>query len=366
MKNVLREYKGKTMTESIKYRLKFYLNFVQVFCDLFRQVLYDWSRFRKFSSYAISIFYLKSNGRVKTTYQLLALIQADAHKVEKALAITNPRPGFGVAVVKRLIANVEEYYQRFGFNSRLDIAYCVMQKYVDFNIKNHSLDKELCDLLEDLENTIFEFKNSKNEAAGVIHYTKEEYLAKTKMDLEDFFMGRYSMRQFSDQALELKDLQKAIYLASKTPSVCNRQCYHAFIAQGKEKASSVLSYQLGNRGFGDQVDSVITVTADLSCFFSSSERNQAWIDGGLYAMSVIYALHSLGIASCPLNWSVNPKRDLALKNASGIPHSHSIIMMIACGNLKDEFSVAQSKRKPMDELCTIMDAPLSNCDLSFE
>jgi nitroreductase len=351
------------MTQSIKHRLKFYLNFIQVFCDLFSQVLYDWRRFRKFSSYAISIFYLKSNGRVKSSYQLLALIQADAHKIEKALAITNPRPGFGVAVVKRLIANVEEYYQRFSFNSRLEIAYCVLQKYLEFNLINKSLDKDLEFAIKQLEEDIQELKDSKNEAAGVIHFSKESYLKRTKLDLDDFFMNRYSMRQFSDQSLDLADLQKAIYLASKTPSVCNRQCYHAFVAHGKEKASSVLSYQLGNRGFGDQVDSVITVTADLSCFFSSSERNQAWIDGGLFAMSLIYALHSLGIASCPLNWSVNPKRDLALKNASGIPHSHSVIMMIACGHIKDEFTVAQSKRKPMEELCTIMGEPLAPCSL---
>jgi nitroreductase len=351
------------MTQSLKYRLKFYFNFVQIFCELFRQVLYDWGRFRKFSSYAISIFYLQSNGRVQTSYQLLALIQADAHKIEKALAITNPRPGFGVAVVKRLIANVLEYYQRFTFNSRLEIAYAVLQKYEEFNSLHNSLDQELEDSINNLEKEIIELKNLKTQAAGVIEFTKQEYLDKTKIDLEEFFMNRYSMRQFSDQKVDLKDLQKAIYLASKTPSVCNRQCYHAFVANGKEKASSVLTYQLGNRGFGDQVDSVITVTADLSCFFSSSERNQAWIDGGLYAMSLIYALHSLGIASCPLNWSVNPKRDLALKDASGIPHSHSIIMMIACGHIKDEFTVAKSKRKPMEELCTIMGEPLPKCSL---
>jgi hypothetical protein len=30
-------------------------------------------------------------------------------------------------------------------------------------------------------------------------------------------------------------------------------------------------------------------------------------------------------------------------------------MMIACGHLKDEFKVAKSKRKPMGELCTLVE-----------
>ncbi|MDD7987300.1 nitroreductase family protein [Lentisphaera marina] len=162
------------------------------------------------------------------------------------------------------------------------------------------------------------------------------------------------MRQFAKKAVDKELLFKAVELASKTPSVCNRQCYHAHIFSGKEQSKAVLSYQLGNRGFGDQVDSVLVVSADLSCFFSASERNKAWIDGGLFAMSLMYSLHSLGLGCCPLNWSVSPERDQALKNATGISNSHSIIMMTACGHLKDEFTVAKSKRKPGGELCTIV------------
>jgi len=348
---------------TMKLRVKFYLNLFQTSCELFQQVLYDWNRFRKFSSYAISIFYLQSNGRVKTNFQLLALIQADAHKIEKALAISEPRPGFGVGVVKRLINNLSEYYERFGYNSRLEISYSILVKYYEFNLSRNAISDSLKDKILELPSIIPELNSIDDQSAGIIHFTKNSYLKHSKKDLENFFMSRFSMRQFADKTVDRELLLKAVELASKTPSVCNRQCYHAHIFSGKTQASAVLSYQLGNRGFGDQVDSVIVVSADLSCFFSASERNQAWIDGGLFAMSLMYSLHSLGLGSCPLNWSVAPKRDKALKDATGIPHSHSVIMMIGCGHLKDEFKVAKSKRKPMNELCTVVEKQIEHSQL---
>ena len=70
-------------------------------------------------------------------------------------------------------------------------------------------------------------------------------------------------------------------------------------------------------------------------------------------MSLIYALHSLGLGTCCLNWSVTRERDLALRKDAKIDHSESIIMMIAVGNLPDNFSVANSSRKPVEEILVL-------------
>ena len=189
------------MSNTMKLRVKFYMKLVQTSCELFSQVLYDWNRFRKFSSYAISIFYLQSNGRVKTDYQLLALIQADAHKIEKALAISEPRPGFGVGVVKRLINNVLEYYKRFGFNSRLEISFIILKKYCEFNAEHDAITEKLKLQILELPDHITELNSSDSQSAGIIHFTKKNYLKHSKKDLENFFMGRFSMRQFSNKKL---------------------------------------------------------------------------------------------------------------------------------------------------------------------
>jgi nitroreductase len=105
---------------------------------------------------------------------------------------------------------------------------------------------------------------------------------------------------------------------------------------------------MGNSGFGHKVKTLLMVTVDRQCFFTEAERNQCWIDGGLFAMSLVYGLHSLGLGSCCLNWSVTRERDKLLKKVTGLKESDAVIMMIAVGHLKEEFNVATSARKSLN------------------
>jgi hypothetical protein len=112
----------------------------------------------------------------------------------------------------------------------------------------------------------------------------------------------------------------------------------------------VLAFQNGNRGFGDQVNKVIVVTTDLQAFVTPGERNQCWIDGGMFSMSLIHALHSLGVATCCLNWSVEMDIDRAMRVSAGIPECEAVIMLIAIGHYPAHLRVAQSARKRLTDL----------------
>ena len=85
-------------------------------------------------------------------------------------------------------------------------------------------------------------------------------------------------------------------------------------------------------------------------FFAGSEHYQHWIDGGMMSMSIIYALHSLGVASCPLNWSQTPKADKALRKALKIENNQTVIMMIAVGYPEQANIVCRSSRRPFEEV----------------
>lgn len=73
----------------------------------------------------------------------------------------------------------------------------------------------------------------------------------------------------------------------------------------------------------------------------------------MFSMSLVYGLHSLGLGTCYLNWSVKNKQDKELKMIAGIPDSDLVIMMITVGYLPEEFKVAQSPRKPLKEVLII-------------
>jgi nitroreductase len=68
------------------------------------------------------------------------------------------------------------------------------------------------------------------------------------------------------------------------------------------------------------------------------------------AMSFVYALQSLGVGSCFLNWSVTADLDMAFKKASGIPASHVIVSLLAIGNIPSELKVAESPRLSLDQI----------------
>lgn len=67
-------------------------------------------------------------------------------------------------------------------------------------------------------------------------------------------------------------------------------------------------------------------------------------------MSLLYAIHSLQMGACALNWSATYERDIAMRRAVGIPDNEIVIMMIALGHLPDDLKVAQSTRKNLDEV----------------
>lgn len=165
---------------------------------------------------------------------------------------------------------------------------------------------------------------------------------------EKFFLTRYSVRDFADKRVDGDLVTRALRLAAKAPSACNRQPWHVYRVEEKGKIKEVLSHQNGNRGFGDSVPYLLVIASDLRAFDHSAERYQHWIDGGMFAMSVVLALHSLGLASCCLNWSKSAVGDIRFMRDQGISSSHAIVMMVAVGYAKDPIKICASSRPPAE------------------
>ena len=318
-----------------RQRLRFLTNYPAIYYRLWANYGYDLQRFLRWSSVA---------GVASEQQALRAWIDADYHKIEKALALKSPRPGFGKVVIHRLTENLQRYLAQFGADRSTSIAMAVLDAYARFN-RDHGVDTN------DLERRLERLRNHcrGNGEGGVKQVRREEILAAARIDLEPFFFSRHSVRHFSDEPVEPELIERAVYLASKTPTVCNRQSLkvHAYFDADCQR---VLSCQMGNSGFGDQVKVALVVTADSRTFFSVGERNQGWIDGGLFSMSLVYALHSLGLGSCCLNWSVEKEYDRKLKTVTDIQPWEMVIMMIGVGKLPEALHVAQSPRKTVDDL----------------
>jgi len=86
------------------------------------------------------------------------------------------------------------------------------------------------------------------------------------------------------------------------------------------------------------------LTTELVGYRNVSERNYPFVDGGLYAMNLLYALHYYKIGACALNWCYSSEKDTFLRKMINIPESQTVIMMIGCGGVPEKFKLTLSKR----------------------
>lgn len=268
------------------------------------------------------------------------------HKMEKSLSYVNrnPKSGWKDALELTNIVKFAYLSQDYGYH---DIAAKqVISKFINLpeNINDPRTDK--------IKNILIDVDFNSPDTHGTLKKSKNE-LQKGKLDNpEDFFFSRFSLREFSEKKVELDTINHAINLAKKTPSVCNRQHWHVYHTDNNEIRDLALELQNGNRGFGHKIPNLLIITSDQKAFFTTNEKNQGWIDGGMYLMSLIYALHSLGVSSCALNWSQTPKIDKKLRSRLNINDSHSIICMLAIGYPQDTNIVCASARVPQEYFVT--------------
>ncbi|MBB3153303.1 nitroreductase [Paenibacillus endophyticus] len=305
--------------------------------------IYDIKRYIKYSSS------VADNKRLK----LEAQITAKYHVIEKGLSMPEPRVGFGKDRVNRLIFLLDRYICK-GYcveTTQIQAAIQVLDKYFEFN--RSATDNYTLGMVQRANNLFKDIKLN-NHIGGTLLMDKDAYLAKTQINFKEFAYGRSSVRNFTEVNVDIDLLLESIKIAQKTPSVCNRQSSRVYLIKDKDKIKEALSLQNGNRGFGHLINKVLIVTSDLNAFKGLIERNQSFIDGGMYSMSLLYALHYHGLGACALNWAVEKGKDSKLRNALNIKENENIIMMIGVGHLPSSFSVPISKRKDLNEVITII------------
>jgi nitroreductase len=308
---------------------------------------YDMERFWKHSPGVRLIFATPDEVGISEC-QLTAMMTINYHAVEKGLSHPSPRPGFGRPKVDKLCCQIEQFLKMFGCKDIVKISMNALEDYAVHAAAGGVPNPGLVEWIDSTKSKYDSLQDLSNNAT--LQVTREEIQASAKQDMTKFVASRYSIRNFAQQPVSLEAIEKAVTLAAKTPSVCNRQSAKCYLLEGPENLARVLALQNGNRGFGHTADKLLIVTADTQCFPAFEERNQCWIDGGLFAMSLVYALHSLGLGTCCLNWSATNENDITLKRLTRIPESEAVIMMIAIGHLPDHLKVARSTRKTVEEL----------------
>lgn len=158
---------------------------------------------------------------------------------------------------------------------------------------------------------------------------------------------RRSVRSFAEGCVPIEVIEECVRIAQQSPSACNRQAVRVHVFSDRESKLAILRYQNGNQGFGLKADKLLMLTYDLRAVLSSSERNLPFLDVGLFAMSLLYALEARNVATCCLNLNNYAFRDRALRRVSSIPPTERPVLLIAMGQFPESFATPASIRIPL-------------------
>ena len=264
------------------------------------------------------------------------------HVIEKGLTMPHRRLGFGKKAVLHLINLIESFERRFEDDPQVRHAVGVLRAY-------RELHRECPEQMPRLD--VFLAAHPDVPTAVEPHVRRADFFAARDEAFPAFAASRHVVRHFAG-AVPRAALEAAISLALTAPSACNRQHARVHVIDSPTLRDKLFALQGGTRGFGQDADKILVVTADLSAVRWGWERHDCYTNGGIFVMNLCYALHYHGIAHCILHWSVAPETDREAHRLIGIPQSEAIVQVIACGLPPEEFDVAASPRRTREEIMT--------------
>ena len=154
------------------------------------------------------------------------------HVIEKGMSLSHPREKFGVQKAMELLDFIGEFVE-CGYNIKDSVpvmnALGVLRAYLAYHEERGFKPEEVLKKFEKYSMYLLE-----KEQYGIVEVNKAEMEKKVRGSFPDFFMSRHSVRQYSERTIDVEDIEKAVKLAMKAPSACNRQSCKVYFYKDKD------------------------------------------------------------------------------------------------------------------------------------
>ena len=295
-----------------------------------------------------------------------ARIMYAAHAIEKGLSHSNFRPGFGKTAIERLTTGMSQWLEIGGsindpfFKSGLSAMHCYFKRHATINFDVSTVHKqfspELQKLIAEADDTFGGVAAASNDREIIVESGHERTFL-------DIVYSRRSVREFTSAPVRLEDIRQAVHIASQAPSVCNRQGPRAHYFSDQQQIRALVDLQKGFGGY-EKPPGLLLVTCDLTAFIHAKERNQAFVDGGLFLMGLLLGLEQVGLGACPLNTTMDADRENDIRKVLKISEYEVLISFVAVGHYEPSVLVPRSIRYPVDNLLYVHNQPPSVAALS--
>lgn len=324
---------------------KWYSNFIKII-DLTRVFFNDFLIYFKHSRTFLDKSFSPPSQELAQIYMFRLCHSLERDLVQDKLSNLTTKKAY--LLLKRTKCYLSEYGIDLASQVSLDVLFEYNEYYETKKTNNGRFFQDITALRDKFPRTWQEKKG------GTITIDKSNITTLNYRNFERFVNSRHSVRKFAVGEVDINLIKRAVSLSRKSPSACNRQAVKVYILANECIKKEVLKLQGGNDGFGEQADKVLLITTNLIHYVNDYERWLMYIDGAMFAMTLVYSLHSLGLGSCCLNMCFDRKRTQRMKRILKINSSEIPIILILVGRLPNRLTIPCSQRKELEKILEII------------
>lgn len=273
-------------------------------------------------------------------------LRRSIHRIEKGILMKPRREVFAEDYIEKTVDTFIKLKNISESTETINWANDVLSEY--FSITNYK--KSI--VINSSRKKFFEEKiNNRDKNKKIPYLRKPEN--RPNISIEEFknlAVYRRSVRWFTDEKVSHDSIDKAISIASYSPSACNRLPYKFRVFDKREMVKDIAKSAMGTTGYIDNIPTIVAVIGDLSAYPSERDRHLIYIDSSLAAMSFVYGLELQSIGSCIINWPDIEKREKTIDKLLNLQTYERVIMLIAIGYEDSDGMVAYSQKKSIDEI----------------
>lgn len=180
-------------------------------------------------------------------------------------------------------------------------------------------------------------------------FNKLPPLTLTYDQLTTLLHRRHSVRWYNDKIVDDGIIQQAVSAALTSPSACNRQGFSIYCLKG-DKLEEVKKLKLGFEIFAEHIHTFLFIVGDLSAYVEERDKHLIYVDGGLFAMSLMLAFETMGVSTCPVNFPDIAWLDAEMDRILELSPYQKGVMLLSIGYADANSPVPFSAKKQVDEV----------------
>lgn len=294
------------------------------------------------------------NGRIKHTNDLNGSIvnrfflTRSVHRIEKGLTMQDRKSVFGLDYIGK---TTEHYHNLImsskNYDNQTSWYSDVLKMYFDSSGEHPVITKSKAVFEEGYQKYLQSHKNGQRYPS---ERGSKSFEIPSYEQLRNLAEKRRSVRWFEKRSVEREKIDQALKIANLSPSACNRQPFHYRILDKPELVRKVSTIPMGTAGYSENIPVFLVTVGDLSAYFSERDRHLIYIDASLANMSLMLALETLGLSSCPINWPDIDDKESKMASILDLKPYERPIMCMAIGYARSDGLIARSEKKDINSI----------------